>query len=172
MNISNYILPLIVLIIVAYGIYKKVDIFNDFIDGVKEGIEMSLQIFPTILAMLVAINILLKSNIITDITSILSPILTYLHIPGEILPLAILKPISGSSSLIVMNELLKTYGPESYIGLISSIIQGSTDTTIYILSLYFASIGIKKTRYALKVGLLADLITIIIAIITVNLLFF
>lgn len=172
MNISNFILPIIVLIIVVYGIYKKVDIFNDFIDGVKEGIEMSLQIFPTILAMLVAINILLKSNIIIDITNILSPIFTFLNIPSEILPLAILKPISGSSSLIVMNELLKTYGPESYIGILSSIIQGSTDTTIYILSLYFSSVGIKKIRYALKVGLLADLTTVIIAVIVVSILFF
>lgn len=170
MNISNLILPLIVLIIVSYAIYKKVDLLNVFIDGVKEGIEMSLQIFPTILAMLVAINVLLKSNLILDLTSLLNPIFNYLHFPSEILPLAILKPISGSTSLIVMNDLLKTYGAESYIGYLASIIQGSTDTTIYILSLYFASVGIKKTRYALKVGLLSDLITIIIAIIVVNLL--
>ena len=170
MNISNLILPLIVLIIVSYAIYKKVDLLNVFIDGVKEGIEMSLQIFPTILAMLVAINVLLKSNLILDLTTLLNPIFNYLHFPSEILPLAILKPISGSTSLIVMNDLLKTYGAESYIGYLASIIQGSTDTTIYILSLYFASVGIKKTRYALKVGLLSDLITIIIAIIVVNLL--
>ena len=170
MIISNLILPLIVLIIVSYAIYKKVDLLNVFIDGVKEGIEMSLQIFPTILAMLVAINVLLKSNLILDLTSLLNPIFNYLHFPSEILPLAILKPISGSTSLIVMNDLLKTYGAESYIGYLASIIQGSTDTTIYILSLYFASVGIKKTRYALKVGLLSDLITIIIAIIVVNLL--
>ena len=170
MNISNLILPLIVLIIVSYAIYKKVDLLNVFIDGVKEGIEMSLQIFPTILAMLVAINVLLKSNLILDLTSLLNPIFNYLHFPSEILPLAILKPISGSTSLIVMNDLLKTYGAESYIGYLASIIQGCTDTTIYILSLYFASVGIKKTRYALKVGLLSDLITIIIAIIVVNLL--
>ena len=88
------------------------------------------------------------------------------------MPQVILKPISGSSSLIVMNELLKTHGPDSYIGQISSVIQGSTDTTIYILSLYFASVGIRKTKYALKVGLIADLLTVIIAIITVNLLFY
>lgn len=172
MNISNYILPAIVLIIISYAIYKKVDIFNVFLEGVKEGIEMTIQIFPTILAMLVAINVLLKSNIILDVTNLIAPILNYLRIPKEILPLAILKPISGSSSLIVMSELLKTHGPDSYIGLIASVIQGSTDTTIYILSLYFASIGIKKTKYALKLGLLADLITIILAITFVNILFF
>ena len=151
--ISDLILPLIILTIVSFGLYKKIDIYDTFCNGIKEGIKNSLQIFPTILAMLVAINILLKSNLISDLTNIL-------------------KPISGSSSLIVMNELLKTYGPDSYIGRISSVIQGSTDTTIYILSLYFTSIGIKKTKYALKVGLIADLLTIIIAIITVNILFY
>ena len=165
--ISDLILPLIILTIVSFGLYKKIDIYDTFCNGIKEGIKTSLQIFPTILAMLVAINILLKSNLISDLTNILKPILSFI-----ILPLSLLKPISGSSSLIVMNELLKTYGPDSYIGRISSVIQGSTDTTIYILSLYFTSIGIKKTKYALKVGLIADLLTIIIAIITVNILFY
>ena len=170
--ISDLILPLIILTIVSFGLYKKIDIYDTFCNGIKEGIKTSLQIFPTILAMLVAINILLKSNLISDLTNILKPILSFIKFPVEILPLSLLKPISGSSSLIVMNELLKTYGPDSYIGRISSVIQGSTDTTIYILSLYFTSIGIKKTKYALKVGLIADLLTIIIAIITVNILFY
>ena len=170
--ISDLILPLIILTIVSFGLYKKIDIYDTFCNGIKEGIKTTLQIFPTILAMLVAINILLKSNLISDLTNILKPILSFIKFPVEILPLSLLKPISGSSSLIVMNELLKTYGPDSYIGRISSVIQGSTDTTIYILSLYFTSIGIKKTKYALKVGLIADLLTIIIAIITVNILFY
>ena len=170
MNISNIILPIIILIIISYAIYKKVDLLNTFIEGAKEGIEITIQIFPTILAMLLAINILLKSNFILDFTSILKPILDVLHFPCEILPLAMLKPISGSSSLIVMNELLKTYGTNSYIGYLASVIQGSTDTTIYILSIYFSSIGIKKIKYALKVGLIADLIALISAIVIVNLL--
>lgn len=170
--ISDIILPIIILIIVSHGIYKRVDIFDIFCKGVKEGITTTLKIYPTILAMLIAINIFLKSNIIKSLTNILKPLFLLIKMPIEILPLVILKPISGSSSLIVMNELLKTYGPDSYIGKISSVIQGSTDTTIYILSLYFASVGIRKTKYALKVGLIADLLTIIIAIITVNLLFY
>ena len=169
--ISNFILPLIVLIIILYGVYKKVDIFDDFCDGVKDGLRTTLNIYPTIFAMLIAVNVLLKSELILDITKFIEPIFSFFNIPIQILPLAIMKPISGSSSLIIMNELLKTYGPDSYIGLISSVIQGSTDTTIYIISLYFASVGIKKIKYALKVGLIADLLTIIIAIIVVNLLF-
>lgn len=171
MYIANIILPLIVLFIVIYGIYKKVNVFDVFIEGVKEGLSMTLQIFPTILAMIVSINIFLKSNILQDITIYLKPLFDILQFPSEILPLAILRPISGSSSLIMLNNILSTYGVDSYIGRVASVIQGSTDTTIYILGLYFGSIGIKKIRYSLLVGLLSDLSCIIISLIVVSILF-
>lgn len=171
MYIANIILPLIVVLIVIYGIYKKIDVFNVFIEGVKEGITMTLQIFPTILAMIVSINIFLKSNILQDITIYLKPLFDILQFPSEILPLAILRPISGSSSLIMLNNILNTYGVDSYIGRVASVIQGSTDTTIYILGLYFGSVGIKKIRYSLLVGLLSDLSCIIISLIVVSILF-
>ena len=171
MNISNLILPIIVLIIVIYGIYKKIDVFNIFIIGAKEGIGMSLQIFPTILAMIVSINIFLNSNILIDITTYLEPIFNLIHFPGELLPLALLRPVSGSSSLIIMNDILIKFGPDSYIGRVASVIQGSTDTTIYIIGLYFSSIGIKKIKYSLIVGLLADISCIIIALVVVSILF-
>lgn len=171
MYIANIILPLIVLLIVLYGIYKKVDVFDVFIDGVKEGLTMTLQIFPTILAMIVSVNIFLKSNLLQDITIYLNPIFNLINFPSEILPLAILRPISGSSSLIMLNNILSTYGVDSFIGRVSSVIQGSTDTTIYILGLYFGSVGIKKIKYSLLVGLLADLSCIIISLIVVSILF-
>ena len=171
MYIANIILPLIVVLIVIYGIYKKIDVFNVFIEGVKEGITMTLQIFPTILAMIVSINIFLKSNILQDITIYLKPLFDILQFPSEILPLAILRPISGSSSLIMLNNILSTYGVDSYIGRVASVIQGSTDTTIYILGLYFGSVGIKKIKYSLLVGLLSDLSCIIISLIVVSILF-
>lgn len=171
MYIANIILPLIVVLIVIYGIYKKIDVFNVFIEGVKEGITMTLQIFPTILAMIVSINIFLKSNILQDVTIFLNPLFDILQFPSEILPLAILRPISGSSSLIMLNNILSTYGVDSYIGRVASVIQGSTDTTIYILGLYFGSVGIKKIKYSLLVGLLSDLSCIIISLIVVSILF-
>lgn len=171
MYIANIILPLMVLGIVMYGVYKKVDVFDVFIVGVKEGLSMSLQIFPTILAMIVSVNIFLKSNILQDITIYLQPIFNFLNFPTEILPLAILRPISGSSSLIMLNNILSTYGVDSFIGRVASVIQGSTDTTIYILGLYFGSVGVKKIKYSLLVGLLADLSCIIISLIVVSILF-
>ncbi len=168
---SNMLIPIVVLIIVIYGIYKKVDIYDVFIDGVKEGLSMCLSIFPTIFAMIISINVLLKSNIIFDLTNCLKPVFNLLHFPGELLPIALLRPISGSSSLIILDNILKVHGCSSFVGRVASVIQGSTDTTVYIIGLYFSSIKIKKIRYSLLVGLLVDFLTVIIAIIVVSILF-
>jgi len=162
--VSKYLLPIITLIIIIYGIYKKRPIYDDFIEGVKEGLQIVLNLFPTIMAMVVAIGIFTKSGIINDLTK-------YINIkffPKEILPLVILRPISGSSSLMILNSMLSMYGVDSKIGLIASIIAGSTDTTIYIIGTYFGSIKIKKIRYALIVGLLADLACVIISVLLVK----
>lgn len=167
----NYIIPLIVVTIIIYGIYKKVDIFDTFIDGVKEGMKLSINLFPTIFAMIIAITLITDSNIINYICNLLKPLFSKISFPTEVLPLALLRPISGSSSLIILNDILAKYGPDSFIGRLSSVMQGSTDTTIYIISMYFASIGIKKTRYSLTVGLLADLLSVIISFIMVNIFF-
>lgn len=170
-DISKIILPIIVLIILGYGIYKKVDIYNLFIDGVKEGLSLSINIFPTIFTMSLAINILIKSNCLNYIINFISPLVNMINIPKEILPISILRPISGSSALVLLNELLKVYSPDSFIGRVGSLIQGSTDTTIYIIGLYFGSIGIKKIKHSLFVGLLSDFISVILSILVVKLLF-
>ena len=167
----NYIIPLIVVTIIIYGIYKKVDIFDTFIDGVKEGMKLSINLFPTIFAMIIAITLITDSNIINYICNLLKPLFNKISFPTEVLPLALLRPISGSSSLVILNDILAKYGPDSFIGRLSSVMQGSTDTTIYIISMYFASIGIKKTRYSLTVGILADLLSVIISFIMVNIFF-
>ena len=167
--IANLLIPLITIIVIIYGIYKKVDIYESFINGINEGLKMSLTIFPTIMAMVIAINLLINSNIILDLTNSLKNVLNIINFPSEILPIALLRPISSSASLVILNDILISYGPDSYLGIIASIIQGSTDTTIYIIGMYFSSVGIKKIRYSLLVGLLADLFTVIIAILVVRL---
>ena len=171
MNIANIILPFIVLIIVGYGIYKQVAVFDVFLEGIKEGLTMTIQIFPTIIAMIISVNIFLKSNILELVINFLNPLFIFLKFPKEILPLAVLRPISGSSSLIILDNILKNYGADSFIGRVASVIQGSTDTTIYILGLYYGSIGVKKIKYSLLVGLMADISCIIIALFVVNILF-
>jgi len=162
--ISNIILPIITFIVIIYALYKKVNIYEEFLNGVKEGLKISLDIFPSIFALIVSVSVLVKSNILNDIISLININL----FPKEILPIAILRPISSSSSMMLLNEILTLHGPDSLIGKISSIIAGSTDTTIYIIGLYYSSIKIKKTRQSLLIGLLADLSCIIISILIVK----
>lgn len=170
-NISNYIIPIIVLIIILYALKKRVDIYDTFIDGTKESFDMTLKVFPNLLAMVFGVNIFLKSGILDFIFNNLKPIFSYINVQIEILPMAIMRPISGSASLAILNDLFLNYGPDSFIGTVASIIQGSTDTTFYVLTLYFGSIGIKKIRYAMWAGLFSDLVGIVTAIILGNVLF-
>ena len=168
----HFIIPGIVFLILFYGFYKKIDVYEAFISGVKEGLAMALKIFPTMFAMVISIDVLIKSNALNALITLIEPICLRLSVPKEILPLALVRPISGSSSLVLMSDLLKTYGPDSFIGRVASLIQGSTDTTIYIIGLYFSSIGIKKIKYSLIVGLLADLFAIILSILVVSYFFY
>lgn len=170
-NISNYIIPIIVLIIVLYALKKRVDIYDTFIDGTKESFDMILKVFPNLLAMVFGVNIFLKSGVLDFIFNNLKPIFSYINVQIEILPMAIMRPISGSASLAILNDIFLNYGPDSFIGTVASIIQGSTDTTFYVLTLYFGSIGIKKIRYAMWAGLFSDLVGIVTAIILGNVLF-
>lgn len=162
--ISKIIIPLITIIVIIYALYKKVDIYEEFLIGVKEGLDLSLKIFPSMFAMIIAVSVLVKSNLIYDLMKIINIKI----FPKEILPIALLRPISSSSSLMILNSILSRYGPDSLIGKISSIITGSTDTTIYIIGMYYSSIKIKNIKHSLVVGLLADLACIIISIIIVN----
>ena len=132
---------------------------------------MITSLFPTYIAMILAINLFINSGFLEYFFSFFKGVFELIKVPIEILPLAIVRPISGSASLAYLNNIFTKYGPDSFIGLLSSVIQGCTDTTLYIITLYFGSIGIKKIRYSLIAGLCADLIGIIASIVIVNLLF-
>lgn len=170
-NISVYFLPLIVLIIIIYGFYKKSNIYDDFTDGAKEGLITVFKIFPFLIGMILAINLFLSSGLMDYLINNFFSFLKYFSFPVSVYPLALLRPISGSASLAVLNDILKNQGPDSFAGRLASTIQGCTDTTLYILTLYFGSVKITKCRYALKVGLLADLIGIIASFLVVSWLF-
>ncbi len=171
MNTLSYILiPIIIIGIIVYGLYKKVDIYSSFINGAKDGINSAISIFPFTVAMVFAVNIFLHSGVLEFLLSGISKMLGP-DIPISIFPMALLRPLSGSASQVIMIDIFKNYGPDSFIGRLASIMQGSTDTTLYVISLYFGSIGIKKIRYSLKAGLFADLIGISMSILLVYLLF-
>lgn len=154
------IVPIYILIILLFGVIKKVNCFDTFLDGAGVGIKNAFNLFPTIIGIVFAVNVFTGSGII----EILSRIINHPTIVPEIFIQAFLRPLSANSSLVLMNDIYTIYGPSSVTGEISSLIQGCSDTTIYVITIYFGSISVKKTYYAVYVGLLTDLITFILAI--------
>ena len=148
-----------------------VNVYDEFLIGAKDGIITSFKILPNLVAMVFAVNILVKSNILNDTFDFLTPILSKINITSDIIPMCFLRSISGNSTLVLMLNIFKLYGPDSIMGLLASTIQGSSDTTFYVIALYFGSVGIVKSRYALPVGLFADFIGIIASFILVYLFF-
>ena len=154
-----------------YGTFKKVPTYESFVEGGKEGISISLSIIPYLIGMLAAIAIFRASGAMDAVVGLIKPLIVALGVPSEIVPLAIIRPISGTAALGMTSDLIATYGADSFIGRLAATIQGSADTTIYVLTVYFGAVGIKRMGDALKVGLLADLVGFIAAIIVVIFIF-
>lgn len=162
--ISRYAIPVMLVGIVGYGLIKKVKVYESFTEGAKEGFHTAVRIIPFLVAMLVAIGVFRASGAMDLLTKALSPITKTLGIPPETLPMAFMRPLSGGGAQGVMTEIINTHGADSLIGRTVSVMMGSTDTTFYILAVYFGSVAIKKTRHALPAGLLADLAGFLAAI--------
>ena len=162
--ISNLAMPLIILMIVLYGFLEKKEVFDKFLEGAKDGIKIVVNIFPTLIGLFLAVGALRSSGIIDIIIQCLEPILHLINFPSEIMPLAILRPISGSSSIAVAVDLMKTFGVDSNLGIIASVIMGSTETTFYTIAVYTGAVGIKKTRFVLAASLIADFVGIVVSV--------
>lgn len=162
---SNIAMPLMIIIIVIYGVIERKKVFDIFLDGAKEGIGVVLNIFPTLVGLFVAIGALRSSGIIDLIINFLAPVLNLVNFPTEILPLALIRPISGSSSIAVATEIMNKYGVDTNIGLMASVIMGSTETTVYTIAVYTSSVGIKKTRFVLWAALIADFVGIVTSVV-------
>lgn len=169
--ISLWMIPSLIGFILLYGTFKKVPTYESFVEGGKEGIQIAFSIIPYLVGMLVSISIFRASGALEYFMSFLKPVLDFIGVPSEVAPLAIIRPISGNAALGMTSDLIATYGPDSFIGRLASVIQGSTDTTLYVLTVYFGAVGVKKMGDALKVGLLADLVGFIAAIVVVTLMF-
>ena len=166
--LSNLAIPFTILLILTYGLIEKTKVFDVFLDGAKEGIEIVIKIFPTLIGLFVAIGALRCSGILDFIIKIIYPAVKFFNIPPEIMPLAILRPISGSASIAIGNDIMIKYGVDSKIGLITSTIMGSTETTLYTIALYTSVVGIKKTRFVLIAALIGDLVGMLSSVIIWN----
>ncbi len=158
---TDFILPAIVTVIIVFGAIKGINVFDVFLDGAKSGFKTVLSITPPLIGLIVAVNMLKNSGGLNIITDFLSPVASLLKIPKEVTPLMILSPISGSGSLSIFENILKDYGPDSFIGRTASVMMGSTETTFYATTLYYGSCNIKKTRHTLPCAICADITSFI-----------
>ncbi len=169
--LSLWMIPVLILFILIYGTYKRVPTYETFVEGGKEGIKITFSIIPFLIGMMVAISIFRASGAMDAVISLIKPVLNVLGVPSEVVPLALIRPISGNAALGMASDLISSYGPDSFIGRVASTIQGSTDTTLYVLTVYFGAVGIRKIGDALKVGLWADLVGIGAAILLATIMF-
>jgi len=171
-KISLYAIPIIILFIVSYAYFvKKVKVYEVFCEGAKEGFSTAIKIIPFLVAMLVAIGVFRSSGAIDVIERYLNPILQFIGMPGEVLPMAIMRPLSGGGSTGILNDIFITHGPDSMIGRMASVMMGSTETTFYVLAVYFGAVSIRKTRHAVAAGLLADIAGILATVWICNIMF-
>jgi spore maturation protein B len=169
--ISIVAIPLMFLVFLGWGLVKRVKVYEVFVDGAKEGFQVAIRIIPYLVAMLAAIGIFRASGAMEVLITILSPITSLIGMPPETLPMALMRPLSGSGSLGIMTELMKVHGPDSLIGIMASTMYGSSETTFYVLAVYFGTVSIKNTRHAVPTGIIADLAGMLAAVWIVNLLF-
>jgi spore maturation protein B len=164
-------IPLMFIVFLGWGILKRVKVYEVFVEGAREGFTTAVRIIPYLVAMLVAIGIFRASGALELLTRLLAPLTGLIGMPPETLAMALMRPLSGSGSLGVMTELMKVHGPDSLIGIMASTMYGSSETTFYVLAVYFGSVGIKNTRHAVPAGVIADVAGMLAAVWVVNLLF-
>ena len=164
-ELSRYIIPLMLVMIPFYGlVFRKVKVYESFVEGAKDGFDIAVRIIPYLVAILVAIGMFRASGALEILLTTMAPFLTYIGFPPENLPLALMRPLSGSGSLGLLTDLINEHGPDSLIAKIGATMFGSTETTFYVLAVYFGSVGIRKTRHALVAGLFADLVGVLSAV--------
>ena len=171
MKISSYIVPLAVAAIVVFGVYRGCNVFELFMRGAKNGMKTVLGIAPAMFAIMLALGVFKTSGALDLFISLLSPVVSFAGFPEEVLPLMLLRPISGAGALAVFKDTISTYGPDSFVGRVVSVMQGSTETTFYTMAVYYAATRVKNTRHTLKAALAGDMTGYVMSLVTVIILF-
>lgn len=170
-KISIFIMPTITVLILINGLIKKAPLFDQFIEGAKNGLSTSVKILPSLVGLIVAVSMLRASGFFEVACNLLAPFLEKVGFPPELVPMALIRPVSGSAALATVQDIITTYNPDSFIGRCAAVMMGSSETTFYTLAIYFGSVGITKSRYTVKSALLADLTGIVLSVVFVSLLF-
>jgi spore maturation protein SpmA len=169
--ISTFMIPFLLCLILTLAALKKVKMYEIFIEGAKEGFQVAIRIIPFLVAILVAVGMLRASGALQFFVTILSPVTSAIGMPADVLPAALMRPLSGSGSLAIITELMQKFGPDSFIGRLASTIYGCTETTFYVIAVYFGAVQIKKIRFSIVAGLMADVAGILAAVFICRILF-
>lgn len=168
-NIGIYVVPISIVLIIIFGMIKRVPLFEAFTSGAKDGIMSTFSIAPSLIGLITAIAMLRASGFFDLISQLLSPITDALGFPSEILPLALMRPVSGSGSFALLDDLFTNFSPDSFIGKTASVMAGSTETTFYAIAVYYGAVGIKKTGYTIPAALISDFAGMVLAPLSVRL---
>ena len=169
--LSRWVIPLLLAAIPIWGLFRRVKVYQAFVEGARDGLMTGLRIAPYLLAMLIAIGVFRASGGLAIVVKALSPLLGPLGIPVEVVPLGLMRPLSGSGSLGILADILDAHGPDSRVGLTASVVQGSTETTFYVLTVYLGVVGIHRLRHTWVAGLAADLVGFLVAVTVAGILF-
>ena len=170
--LGTLMVPLTMVLIVGYGLWKGVPVFDVFLDGAKEGLAVGARILPALVALVTAVGMFKASGGLDLVSWALEPLGNLLGLPREVLPLALMRPISGSGAMVLFQDLLQSHGPDSLVGRIASVMQGSTETTFYVIALYYGAAGIKDTRHTAPAALTSDVTGFFLSALTVKLFFY
>lgn len=169
MNVGNYILILIIGTILITGLIKQVAVFDLFLKGAREGVLIAIKILPQLVGLIAAVSMLKASGALDVLAHSVKPLSKFILLPAEAMSLALIRPVSGSGALAMLENILSNYHPDEFIGRVASVIMGTTETTFYVITMYYGSVGIKKTRHTLAAALSADVTAFIVAGFTVKL---
>lgn len=166
-----YVVPVTVCLIIVFGLVRRVPVFDSFVAGAKEGISSTVSILPSLVGLIMAVTMLKASGALDMFSSFIAPLAECIGLPPQTMPLALLRPISGSGSTAILTQIFADYGPDSFIGRVASVMMGSTETTFYAIAVYFGAVGIKKTRHAIPAALAADATGYLMSVLAVRLFF-
>lgn len=167
--ISAFAVPVFIFVFLMSGFISRIDVYDSFVKGAKSGLTATFNIIPALVGLMMGIAMFRESGCLEILTKVLNPITSLIHMPSEIVPLALLRPVSGSAAIAVVTDIFNNFGPDSIQGRIASIMMGSTETTIYTIAVYFGSVGIKNIRYTLFAALTADLCGIVMSVLLASL---
>ena len=170
-SVSQYAIPGFIVFIILLALYRNVDVYDVFTTGAMEGISVGVEILPSLIAMFMAISVFRSSGALDLLLGLLAAPLSKLGVPKEIIPLGLIRPLSGTGSLGLVADIINRFGPDSFIGKLASTMQGSTETTFYVATVYFGAVKIKNTRHTILAGLIADIVGFFAAIFICQLVF-